>query len=51
MTKFWMTHCVVLTNTTDVYIHAQVNYIYSAFTIPDNFAWNMTILALPEIWL
>jgi len=32
-----MTHCVVLTNTTDVYVHALVHYI-SAFNISDKFA-------------
>jgi len=36
--------CVFLTDTTDVYVHAEVN-TFSAFNIPETFSPNMYIFA------
>jgi len=38
-----MIRCVVLSNSTDVNVHATVNYIYkySGFNNPNKFVWNV----------
>ena len=40
-----MIRCVVITNTTDVHVDAEVNCIFCFFNIPDKFVWNMYMYA------